>query len=64
MKTTLLRQAFVNDFGYFDVTPGTDITKRLSFLASESTIQRYISKGWIKQVGSGLVLTQEGYSYA
>ena len=63
MKTkTLLRRACENDFGYFDATPGADIATELGYLASESTIKRYITEGWIKQIGSGLVLTQDGYN--
>lgn len=64
MKTkTKLRLACENSYGYFDATPGTDLASRL-YNVSESTIRRYIRRGWLKKVGSGLVLTQAGYKNA
>jgi hypothetical protein len=63
MRHTKLYEACKNHYGYFDVTPGTDIAQRLQHLAT-ATINRYIASGWIKKVGTGLVLTQKGYTEA
>ena len=63
MKKSILRQACENSYGYFEATPGTDLAYNLSS-ASKSTIKRYIANGWLKKVGSGLVLTREGYRAA
>ena len=63
MKKSILRQACENSYGYFEATPGSDLARNLSN-ASESTIKRYIAKGWLKKVGSGLVLTREGHAVA
>lgn len=59
MKTKLYR-ACRNNYGFVDATPGTDMTSRLAHV-SERTIRRYIKSGWLKQVGSGLILTHDGY---
>jgi len=59
-KKTKLQTAARNNYGYIDVTPGTDMTGRFGSI-SESTINKYIRLGWIKRVGSGLVLTKMGY---
>lgn len=59
MKRSLLRKACENAYGYLDATPGTDLARRLN--ASETTIKKYIRAGWIRKVGTGLVLTQDGY---
>lgn len=58
-KTTALRRACRNNYGFVDCTPGTDIARRLN--ASDSTIRRYIKRGWLKRVGIGLILTRDGY---
>lgn len=60
---TILRKACEDSRGQFDVRPGTDIAHRL-IGATESTIARYVRKGWLKKVGSGLVLTKAGYDGA
>lgn len=60
---TILRKACEDSRGQFDVRPGTDIAHRL-IGATESTIARYVRKGWLKKVGSGLVLTKAGYDAA
>jgi len=63
MKKTYLQTACRNHYGYIDVTPGTDIAHRLTHV-SPATIRRYIQKGWLKHIGTGLVLTQAGYDHA
>ena len=60
MKKTALRRACENSYGSFEAMPGTDLASALSHV-SESTIRRYIRNGWIKKVGTGLVLTRDGY---
>ena len=57
-----LQRAARNNYGYVDVTPGTDMANRLSHV-SESTIRKYIREGWLRKVGSGLVLTRNGYTH-
>lgn len=59
-KQTLLSQACRNSYGYWEVTPGTDLARQLGSV-SESTIRRYVAYGWLKQIGTGLVLTKRGY---
>ena len=61
MKKTALRISCENSYGFLDATPGTDVAGRLGHV-SESTIKRYIAKGWLKKVGSGLVLTHDGHA--
>ena len=60
-RKSLLRRACENNYGFLDVTPGTDIAGRLGHV-SESSITKYIKNGWVKKIGSGLVLTHDGYN--
>ena len=62
MKTVekMLNEAGRNNYGFYEVTPGTDMARRLSHL-TENAIKTMIKRGYIKKVGSGLVLTQDGY---
>jgi len=62
MKTIeqILKDACRNSYGYFDVSPGTDMARRLN--VTESAIKTMIKRGYIKKVGIGLVLTKKGYS--
>jgi len=57
---TKLYTACLNNHGFFDVAVGTDMTNRLS--VSSSTINRWLNQGWLKRIGSRLVLTKKGYS--
>ena len=59
LKRTALYRACQNNYGFFDASVGTDLSRRLC--ASPSTIRDYIKRGWLKPVGSGLVLTKKGY---
>ena len=61
-KQDWLQKTCRNTYGFIDVTPGSDISSRLTGI-SQSTIQRYLRNGWIRRVGNGLVLTQKGYSH-
>ena len=61
MRKSLLKKACENHYGYMEAAPGSDLASALSHL-SKSTIYRYIRNGWIKRVGIGLVLTNEGYA--
>jgi len=56
---TILDNAGRNHYGYYDVSPGTDMARRLN--CSESAIKTMIRRGYLKKVGSGLVLTNAGY---
>jgi hypothetical protein len=62
MKKTALSKVSKNNYGYLDVSPGTDMAGRLIGI-SHSTIKRYLKKGWLKKVGSGLILTKSGYPF-
>ena len=65
MKTTIeqmLRTACENSHGYFDATPGTDVAGGLD--CTESAIKTMLRRGYLKKVGSGLVLTHAGYNAA
>ncbi len=62
-RKTKLRLACENSYGHLDISPGTDICHRLVAFASESTINRYIRRGFIRLVGSGLILTRKGYQW-
>ena len=62
-RKTKLRLACENSYGYLDVSVGEDIAHRLVAFASESTIDRYIRQGYIRPVGSGLILTRKGYQW-
>ncbi len=57
----MLCNAMKNRFGSFDVAPGDDIYSRLSHLTPHAR-QEMIRRGYVKKVGSGLVLTLEGYN--
>lgn len=47
------------------VLPGSDLSRDIGYMnISESTIRRYVKFGWLKRVGTGLVLTREGYRNA
>ena len=61
MKTieTTLNQAGRNSYGFYEVSPGTDMTRRL--LCTENAIRTMVKRGYLKKVGSGLVLTMAGY---
>ena len=62
MEKDNLQKAGRNRYGFVDVNPGTDMARRLMHV-SESTKRRYIRLGWIKKVGTGLVLTMTGYEH-
>jgi len=61
MKTIekMLNDAGKNSYGYFDATPGTDMKRRLN--CTENAIKTMVKRGYIKKVGTGLVLTSKGY---
>jgi len=61
MRKKALRMAAENPYGFIDATPGTDMARRFIGIASESTIKKYLRLGYLKKVGSGLVLTKAGY---
>jgi len=56
----MLNEVGRNDYGYYDVSPGTDMARRL-MNCTESAIKTMIRRGYLKKVGSGLVLTKLGY---
>ena len=58
-KKHRLSQAAYDTRGQLAVSPGTDMGSRLD--ASESTIRGYVSDGYLKRAGSGLILTKKGY---
>lgn len=62
-KQDFLQRACRNNHGHVDAYPGTDMSGRLTHV-SGSTIKRYIKQGWLKRVGSDLVLTRAGYDHA
>jgi len=61
MKTIeqMLEDACRNSYGYFDVSPGTDMARRLN--VTESAIKTMVKRGYLRKVGTGLVLTKAGY---
>jgi hypothetical protein len=59
-RKQLFDEACRNNYGYYEVSAGTDMASRLN--VSESTIRRYIAVGWLRKVGLGLVLTRDGYN--
>ena len=63
-KKTKLRLACENSYGHL-VSPGTDIYHRLLELASKSTINRYIRRGFVKPgpPPTRLILTRKGYQW-
>jgi hypothetical protein len=56
----MLKSACRNDYGCIDVTPGTDIAWRLAHLTDHAR-REMVKRGYLRQVGSGLVLTPMGY---
>jgi len=61
MKTIeqMLDSACRNDYGHEDVTPGTDMAGRLT--CTEHAKKEMVKRGYLKKVGTGLVLTKHGY---
>ena len=56
----MLDEAMRNNYGYVECSPGTDMACRL-LCCTESAIKTMQRRGYLKKVGSGLVLTQKGY---
>jgi len=56
----MLDRASRNNYGYYEVSPGTDMCSRL-YHCTESAIKTMIRRGYLEKVGSGLVLTRKGY---
>jgi len=55
----MLNDAMKNSYGHIDATPGTDMYSRLTEL-TDNARREMVKRGYLKKVGSGLVLTQLG----
>jgi hypothetical protein len=60
---TFLRKACENEQGFYDVVVGNNVAHKL-IGASQSTIAAYIRKGYLKRVGTGLLITKSGIDAA
>jgi hypothetical protein len=61
-KRDWIREACLNNYGYFDASVGTDIATRLYELNTpKNAITAYLRVGWLRRVGTGLLLTKKWF---
>jgi len=57
----MLNESMRNSYGYVETTPGTDMYSRLAHL-TDNARREMVKRGYLRKVGSGLVLTKSGYN--